>query len=140
MINNKPKSTSHNNNNKQHQQKDKNDVKGDPMKTRLKLRNERLIDSNHIEKNGGPKAKISKLDKNNKNDNNSINTNDNLIEIYDGDVDESERNNSINNNYYSNPLNWTINDVCDYLRTNDLNDSRIIQLLNENVCLHHSPI
>ena len=138
VVNNKIARTINHQNVNRNKIKNENPVKRDPMKTRLKLRNERLS----TDKNGGSKAKVMRLDSNSKRstDSNSIdiNINENMIEIFDEEiVDETldKSNNNVNSRdqEYTNPINWTINDVCEYLKRNNLNDTRIFQLLNENV-------
>jgi hypothetical protein len=102
------------------------------MNTRLKLRNQKLIK----EESGGSKSKIMRFDsKKGSTDSSSIdiNVDENKIEIHDEEIDNEEDEVDENEVQYSNPLNWTINDVCDYLINNNLNDNRIFQLLKENV-------
>jgi hypothetical protein len=110
------------------------------MKTRLKIRNEKLLnhddDDDDSNNTGRLKAKIENLDKERskkqQKDNYNINLNENLIEIYDEDsLDGIECNNNSNNK--SNPLFWSTADICRYLKNNDLSDNLIIQLIWENV-------
>jgi hypothetical protein len=110
------------------------------MKTRLKIRNEKLLnnyddDDDDSNNNGRLKSKIENHDKERikkqQKDDSNINLNENVIEIYDEDsLDGIECNNNSNK---SNPLFWSTADICRYLKNNDLSDNRVIQLIWENV-------